>query len=97
MRTNCKMMVLGLLFFSFNAAAQRQLGGTVIYRVGERLPDEMFVDQNIVKNPSHYHVRKPQDGYEWLRGTDGNVLLVSMKSHVISKMEFRPNIPLETK
>jgi Ni/Co efflux regulator RcnB len=106
MRMNRKMLVAGLLsglsLISLGAAAQMrgsraQSGGMVIFRVGQTVPSEMLTGDNVIKNVSHYHLHQAQDGYEWIHASEGNVLLVSTKSHIVAKIEYRPNIASESK
>ncbi|MEW9572604.1 RcnB family protein [Rhodanobacter sp. Si-c] len=92
----------GLLFISLGVvslgvAAQSHNMRYISYVVGQKVPDQMLADDNVIKNYSHYHVSKPQDGYEWIHGNEGNILLVSVKSHIISKTQYRPNVVPESK
>jgi Ni/Co efflux regulator RcnB len=108
MRMNCRVLVAGLLLglsmVSLGAAAQTRSGsrsghdGVVnSFRTGQKVPDSMLTDENIVKSYSHYHLRKPPDGYQWVHAGDTDILLVSVKSHIVSKIQSRPNIRPETK
>jgi Ni/Co efflux regulator RcnB len=105
---NRKMLVAGLILglssVSLGVTAQSRSGTrsthdgvTTVFRTGDKVPDDMLTDDTIVKNYNHYHLRKPRDGYEWVRAGDTDILLVSIKSHIISYIESRPNIPPESK
>jgi len=67
------------------------------YRVGQTATSEMLAPDNAVKNYHHYHLSKPNDGYEWVHGNNGDCLLISSTSHRITNIVNRPNISPEPK
>ena len=67
------------------------------YRVGQTAISEMLTPDNAIKNYHHYHLDKPQDGYEWVHGNNGDCLMISSKSHRITRIVNRPNISPEPK
>lgn len=107
MRMNRKMLLISLLLglsVSLGVAAQSRSGsrsghGGVVnsFRTGQKVPNYMLTDDNVVKSYTHYHLRKPPDGYEWVHAGDTDILLVSLKSHLVSKIQSRPNIRPESK
>jgi Ni/Co efflux regulator RcnB len=101
MHVNCKILFAGLSFIllgtvSLNAAAQAHNRQYITYVVGQKVPPQLLEDGNVIHDYHHYHVRKPQEGYEWIHGNEDNVLLVSVKSRIVSKTQYRPGITPES-
>ena len=67
------------------------------YRVGQTATSDIFAPDNAIKNYHHYHLDKPQDGYEWVHGNNGDCLMISSTSHRITRIVNRPNISPEPK
>ncbi len=106
MRFNIKLKIAfaGLLLVPLAVSAQiddtSTSGGPSVvtrYRVGQIATSDMFAPDNAIKNYHHYHLDKPQDGYEWVHGNNGDCLLISSTSHRITKIVNRPNITPEPK
>lgn len=68
-------------------------GGQVFYRTGTRVPDRYLAESNIIHNYHHYHLEKPVDGYIWVHGEQNDYLLISIKSHILRRIDNRPYIP----
>jgi Ni/Co efflux regulator RcnB len=66
------------------------------YQVGQTIPIEMFADENVVKSYRHYHLLKPPKGYAWVLAGGSEILLVSMQSLIVSRVEFLPNVRRES-
>jgi len=101
MNMKSKLLFSCLMLVSFGVAAQsngtasRGTGEGYYYRTGQPAPIEMLADSNVIKNYHHYHLYKPLDGYEWVRGNASEYLMVSTKTRIVNKIEYRPNIPAE--
>lgn len=67
--------------------------GQVFYRTGTPVPDKYLADGNIIHNYHHYHLEKPGDGYIWAHGEENDYLLISIKSHILKRIDSRPYIP----
>lgn len=70
--------------------------GMEMYRTGSRVQDQYMAPSNVIQNLHHYHLSKPPEGYIWVHGVDNEYLLVSVNTHVLRRIESRPNIPPET-
>ena len=102
MNINAKVLFASLIFVSFGSTAQiahtsSKQNGPYDYHTGQPVPSPMLADVNVVKNVHHYHLEQPKVGYEWVHGYNDEYLLVSAKTGIITKMEYRPNIVPESK
>jgi hypothetical protein len=70
--------------------------GQIYYRTGQPVQPQYLVDSNVIKNYHHYHLDKPMDGYEWVHGIENEYLLVSIKSGILKRIEYRLNVPPES-
>jgi hypothetical protein len=108
MNTFAKALTAGLMLASLAAVAgpfQTMQGGEggdygkhqgmIYYRVGGMVPDKYLADDHAIANYHHYHLEKPQDGYVWVHGEENDYLLVAKSTHLLRRIEFRPNIPPE--
>jgi Ni/Co efflux regulator RcnB len=102
-------LMAGLVLASFAAVAapfQMNLSGEsaeygkhqgkIYYRVNGTVPDQYLAPDHAIVNYHHYHLEKPQDGYVWVRGEENDYLLVAKATHILRRIEFRPNIPPES-
>ncbi|MBM7125271.1 RcnB family protein [Dyella flava] len=100
MNVYARVSLVSLAFVSFATFAQpREVSGRddlQYYHTGQPVPAYMLADDNVVLNYQHYHLDKPMLGYEWVRGIEGEYLLVSTKSAILRRIEYRPNVPVET-
>jgi Ni/Co efflux regulator RcnB len=100
MHAYAKVSFACLVFASFAAFAQPReasgRGGLLYYHTGHPVPAYMLADDNVVLNYRHYHLDAPMQGYEWVHGIDGEYLLVSTRSAILRRIEYRPNVPVET-
>jgi Ni/Co efflux regulator RcnB len=53
------------------------------YKRGERLPDYYYTREYYVQDYDHYHLRRPDPGYRWVRGDGGQFFLTIASSGVI--------------
>lgn len=67
--------------------------GMIMYTTGQLVPNQYLADSNVIHNYHHYHLSAPTEGYMWVHGEDNDYLLVSVKSHILRRIETRPNIP----
>ena len=98
MTTYFKAMLCCLLLVSLGAWAgpfpeTASHAGQLMYRTGHPVPSQYLADNNIIQNYHHYHLDKPIDGYEWAHGVENEYLLVSIKSGILRRIEYRLNIP----
>jgi Ni/Co efflux regulator RcnB len=94
-------MLCCLLLVSFAAWAgpfpeSSRQAGMQMYRTGQPVPAQYMADSNVIQNYHHYHLDKPIDGYEWVHGVENEYLLVSVKSRILRRIEYRLNVPPET-
>ena len=101
---NLKIALACLLLVPAAVSAQMDTSSTsdgpsqvTRYRIGQFATSEMLAPDNAIKNPRHYHLDKPKDGYEWVHGNNGDCLLISSVSHLITRIVNRPNISPEPK
>jgi hypothetical protein len=96
----CAGLVMACLLLASVAATAQTLEQTRQYENAlshsGRLDLNYVKDENIVRDYHHYHLRKPQDGYEWVHYIADLYVLISVKTGVIEWMEQRPNIPPES-
>jgi Ni/Co efflux regulator RcnB len=78
---------------SLQARETSQGGGMRYYRTGSPVPAQYLAENNIIQNYHHYHLDKPIDGYEWVHGIENDYLLVSIKSGILRRVEYRLNVP----
>lgn len=97
MNINHKILFSCLMLASFAVSAQHQSARGIQYHTGQIAPSELFTDDNMINNYHHYHLTKPPSGYEWVRGDNDQYLLVSSASHIVNRVEYRPNVPPESK
>jgi hypothetical protein len=98
MKMRSKILLGCLILGSSVGAAQAFPGagrhaGEVFYHTGNRVPDQYMVQSNIIHNYHHYHLEKPADAYIFVHGEENDYLLVSAKSHILRRVDNRPNIP----
>jgi Ni/Co efflux regulator RcnB len=100
MNVYAKMAFVSLALVSFAAVAQPRetsgRDGLLYYHTGQPVPAYMLADDNVVANYQRYHLDKPVPGYEWVHGIEGEYLLVSTKSAILRRIEYRPDVPVET-
>ncbi|GAB2591489.1 RcnB family protein [Dyella jejuensis] len=101
MRSYSKALLSGLLFVSFGIAASpfpesASRAGVQLYHTGRPVPEQYMADGNVIQNYHHYHLDKPTDGYEWVHGTENEYLLVSTKTRILRRIDYRENIPPES-
>jgi hypothetical protein len=94
-------LLAGLTLASFAAVAGpfpeiASHGGVIYYRTGQPVPAKYLADDRLIHNYHHYHLDKPMDGYEWVRGEENEYLLVSKTSSILKRVEYRENVPPET-
>jgi len=53
------------------------------YKRGDRLPDRYRGHEYYVTDYSRYHLRAPPSGYHWIRGDDGQFVLVAVATGLI--------------
>jgi Ni/Co efflux regulator RcnB len=70
-------------------------GGMLYYSSGHQVPAYLLADDNVVVNYQHYHLDRPVSGYEWVHGLEGEYLLVSTRSAILRRIEYRPTVPAE--
>jgi Ni/Co efflux regulator RcnB len=108
MNTFAKVLTAGFMLASLTAIAgpfQTNMSGEsaeygkhngmIYYRTGGMVPDKYLAQDHAILNYHHYHLEKPQDGYVWVHGEESDYLLVSKTTHLLRRIEFRPNIPPE--
>jgi hypothetical protein len=98
MNKQSRIVLYCLLLVSFSVWAgpfpeTAQSGGLRYYRTGNPVPAQYLAENNVIQNYHHYHLDKPTDGYEWVHGVDNDYLLVSTKSGILRRIEYRLNIP----
>ena len=53
------------------------------YKKGERLPDRYYSRTYYVTDYEHYHLRRPEPGYRWVRADGGQFYLTLVSSGVV--------------
>lgn len=53
------------------------------YRRGERLPDRYYERTYYVTDYEHYHLRRPEPGYRYVRDDDGQIFLTAVATGLI--------------
>ena len=53
------------------------------YKKGERLPDRYYSRTYYVTDYEHYHLRRPEPGYRWVRADGGQFYLTLVCSGVV--------------
>ncbi|RDI96772.1 hypothetical protein DVT68_20160 [Dyella solisilvae] len=53
------------------------------YKKGDRLPDQYYTREYYVTDYEHYHLRRPDPGYRWVRADGGQFYLTLMSSGVV--------------
>ncbi len=53
------------------------------YKKGERLPDYYYTREYYVTDYEHYHLRRPDPGYRWVRADGGQFYLTLLSSGVV--------------
>lgn len=53
------------------------------YRRGERLPDRYYTREYYVTDYERYHLRRPEPGYRYIRGEDGQIFLTAVATGLI--------------
>lgn len=53
------------------------------YKKGERLPDRYYTRTYYVTDYEHYHLRRPEPGYRWVRADGGQFYLTLISSGVV--------------
>ena len=53
------------------------------YKRGDRLPDAYYSHDHYVTDYERYHLRRPDPGYRWVRGDNGQILLTLISSGVV--------------
>jgi Ni/Co efflux regulator RcnB len=101
MNSVSKALPCCLLLLSFAALANpfpetSRQSGEMMYRTGQPVPAQYLASDNVIQNYHHYHLDKPIDGYEWVHGVENDYLLVSTKSGILKRIEYRLNIPPES-
>ena len=92
-----KVLLAGLSLATFTATVQASESasgsGMRYYQTGRPVPAQFLADNNVIQNYHHCHLDKPADGYEWVHGVENDYLLVSSKSGILRRIEYRLNIP----
>lgn len=100
MNMYARVLMAGLMLASVTAVAgplpdAASHGGMVYYHTGHPVPDKYLADDHRIINYHHYHLDKPMDGYTWVHGEENEYLLVSTKTHILRRIEYRQNVPPE--
>jgi len=53
------------------------------YKKGDRLPDQYYTREYYVTDYEHYHLRRPDPGYRWVRAGGGQFYLTLISSGVV--------------
>jgi hypothetical protein len=89
----CSLMMVSLGAWAGPFPETASHAGQLMYRTGQPVAPQYLADSNIIQNYHHYHLDKPMDGYEWVHGVENEYLLVSTKSGILRRVEYRQNIP----
>ncbi len=89
-------MLAGALVFSAGAIAQHDEPRDDShhqdfhrdYERGHRMPDRFRGDDHVIVEHDYgrYHLRQPPRGYHWVRGDNGDFLLVAVTTGIISSI-----------
>ena len=88
-------LLSGALVFSVSAVAQRydshddhHQESRRDYERGHRMPDRFRGDDHVVVEHDYgrYHLRRPPHGYHWVRGDNGDFLMVAVTTGIISSI-----------
>jgi Ni/Co efflux regulator RcnB len=60
------------------------------YRRGDRLPDRYYTTQYYVTDYDHYHLRRPDPGYRWIRSDNGQIVLTAIASGIVVDIAINP-------
>ena len=60
------------------------------YRRGERLPDRYYAREYYVTDYERYHLRRPEPGYRYIRGDDGQIFLTAAATGLIVDILLNP-------
>jgi len=62
----------------------RHLGWDKHYGRGDRLPERYRVREYYVDDYYRYHLHEPRPGYRWVRGDDGQFVLIAIATGIIT-------------